>query len=142
MRFTVTLATVAGLAILVSGCSGGDSTAEQDDQVPTMATVRGLVECMEGALPSYRVSTDQDGPDLVAGADAVGAFQVTRGPQEIQVVVERSEGDAENTAANYEAFGRGRVDQAGPVVAAYNKKPTPEVSEAVEGCVNEDPAIE
>ena len=127
MRFrTYLLALIA--AALVAGCGGGNDT---------QADVEALASCMESALPSYEVSTDQDSLDLISAGAGVGGVQIRTDQQEIQLSAERTADDADDTATQYESFGGGDVQTTGTVVAAYNNEPTDEESGAVEGCLSD-----
>jgi hypothetical protein len=57
--------------------------------------------------------------------------------QEVQVVAERTSGDAENTVSDYEAFDLGQVEQFGTVVVAANNSMTDEELEPITACLSE-----
>jgi hypothetical protein len=125
------LALAAAFCLSVPGCGGG-GTEEK-----SFAQVR---DCMTKNPPSgYEVSTKKDDLDLISQAAGQGGLAFTSDKQEVQISVERSASDADNTAKQYEAFGEafggGHVDKYGNVVAAYTKTPTDAEKSYIEGCV-------
>jgi hypothetical protein len=88
-----------------------------------------------GSARAIGVSQDQDDLDLIAENAGVGAIQVLWPRNEAMVVVERSEGDAEDTEQSYEAFGGTDLERRGQVVVAWTNSPTDEEREDVDACL-------
>jgi hypothetical protein len=128
------LGTVAVIALVSAGCGGGGSGQTAD--------VQALAVCIANhSSPStpLQVSTEEENLDLIARKAGVGGVQVLSPHNELQIAAERSEGDAEATASQYEnfssAFGSGHIERVGTVVLAYSKTPIPEESQPVEMCL-------
>src|SRR4051812_16172930 len=106
---------IAALCLVLCACGGGGNDkpfAEGRD-------------CVMKKPPSgYEVSTKNDDLDLISERAGQGAVSFSSDNQEVQISVERSASDADDTAKQYEAFGGTHVDKYGNVVVAYNKTPT------------------
>jgi len=75
---------------------------------------------------------------LIAEDAGLGSVVAEFGRNRANVVIERSEGDAESTAREYEAFIENpdeRLTQEGSVVVAYDKTPTDRERRTIEGCL-------
>jgi len=75
---------------------------------------------------------------LIAEDAGLGSVAAEFGRNRANVVIERSEGDAESTAREYEAFIENpdeRLTEEGSVVVAYDKTPTERETRTIEGCL-------
>jgi hypothetical protein len=76
--------------------------------------------------------------DRIAQEAGVGALAAIFARNRVDIVVERTDHDASSTVRAYEGLSAGlkmRLEQTGPVVAAYTKTPTLREKRAVSQCV-------
>ena len=100
-----------------------------------------LSQCLQKA--QVDVSTNREDMDLVAEGAGVGAVVADWKKNRANIVIERSESDAERTEARYrpffEAFGGNpdeTVKRKGATVVAYDKVPTETETETVSDCLS------
>jgi hypothetical protein len=124
---------IAGLMLLVvaAGCGGGGSAGGSQ----RVTDVNALDSCL--VRKGLQASTKKADLDLIAEDAGIGGVQVVSpGGQELNIAVERSESDAENTVSEYKALGLSEVRQEGNVVMAYTKTPTGAETKPVEACLS------
>jgi hypothetical protein len=123
---SIALAAV-GTALALAGCGGGQGSVGEDVSP----------EQVESCLKRAGVKTGGT-RDLIAEDAGVGSVVAELDRNRANVVIERSEGDAESTASDYEAFIENpdeRLTQEGSVVVAWDKTPTDQETRAIEGCL-------
>jgi len=94
---------------------------------------------VEGCLKRAGVETGGT-RDLIAEEAGLGSVVAECDRNRANVVIERSEGDAESTAREYEAFIENpdeRLMQEGSVVVAWDKTPTDRETRTLEGCLED-----
>lgn len=118
---------VTSAAVFV-GC-GGTSTSNHD--------FAAVSSCVTDGAAAAGLENAPDGLDLIAEKAGEGAVALKGDAQEVQVVVERSSGDADKTADGYRAFGANddNLIVNGNVVVAFTKTPTDEERALVEDCL-------
>lgn len=127
MTTRIRLAAVATVLTLAACGGGAGGTAARDvspDQV-------------EGCLKRAGVGTGGT-RDVIAEDAGVGSVVAEFDRNRANIVIERSEGDAESTARDYEAFIENpgeRLSRQGSVVVAYDKTPTDQETRTIEGCL-------
>lgn len=136
-RCVVATATVLA-ALAMQACGGGErSTVAFADVKPCLKQA--------GEAAGFDATTDPDELDVVAADAGDGAMTLDSDKQGISVIVERSEGDAENTAnamktmakALFEvSFDDETLDVRGNVVISYDKTPTDDEKALVDDCVD------
>jgi hypothetical protein len=117
--------------LVFAGCGDGGGSDTQLD----VAKFQGCFG-FAGAKSGSGLQQSDD-VDLIAQGAGVGAVQLSSDNQEIQVVAERTSGDAENTVSDYEAFGLGQVERFGTVVVAANNSMTDEELDPIKSCLSD-----
>jgi hypothetical protein len=125
------LLAATGVVLAACGGSGGGTKSYADVQ-----------SCLVRTAPpaGLTTSTKKADMDLIARKAGQGAVVVSNDVQEIQVVVERSEGDAQATEKAYGVFAdafssRDNLKRYGNVVVAYTKTPSASEKSVIEDCV-------
>ena len=126
-------ALLAATAVVPAACGGSSSGDKSYADVQS---------CLVSRAPpaGLTTSTNKADMDTIAERAGLGAVVVSNDVQEIQVVVERSAGDAQTTEKAYgvfaDAFGsRDNLKRYGNVVVAYTKTPSAAEQSVIEKCV-------
>ena len=153
-RYRSTALVLTACAALSAGCGGDDSDGSGGKDGPAVGVQSStdrksesegarpidfdaLVVCLNDA----GLDTSQEDADFLASAAGIGGVQVNYERNELNIAVERSPEDAENTLRNYQGFiqssTEGQLKRVGTAAVAYNKTPTPEETQPVDKCLEE-----
>lgn len=129
------LSAVATIALLlVVGCGGDDSGGANGKSGEEILT------CLRAQAPANaEVSDAEDDLDLLAQNAGEKGIVVNFPRNELAVVVERAESDAEQTLTNYKLFIKGaserQLERRGRSVVAFSKTPNAEELALVDACL-------
>lgn len=106
-----------------------------DDSMP--APQRVTPKSIERCLKQARIRTSEN-VDPIAKEAGVGALAAGFARNQVNIAVERTDDEARSTVRAYERSAEAakmRLEQTGPVVAAYAKTPTSQEKQAISRCV-------
>jgi hypothetical protein len=114
------------LTVAVAACAGGGGSS---------ATPDSAAACHRDKTDS--VETNREEIDYVAQDAGVGALSADIAENTVTLVFERSDSDANQTAAAYGAFGADdeHLDKRGSVVVVWDKSPTDEEKSVIDDCL-------